>query len=91
MNTQTLKPKNFSEYGLHEEVVREKRENGRVKFFDPFDNSFRPEILERKIYCRNDQWMVKCRGNWCLLSGFKLSQEYPRKAIFRADIRNRYN
>lgn len=82
---------NFREYGLHEEIEREKENrDGKVLVYDPFDSSFPPEKVERKVYRRKERWMVKLGGNWCELTGYQLEEENPRMAGFRVDIRNKY-
>ena len=77
---------------IAEEARREYNEHptDSVTVVGPFDPSPCPDLKSRKLYKRNGEWMVRCSGYWCKLTGVKIQMENPRIVTFLTEARNSY-
>lgn len=77
---------------VHEEARREYEDGptNSVTVVGPFDPSHCPDLKTRRLYRRNGEWMVRCSGYWCELTGVKIQMDDPRIVTFVTEARNSY-
>lgn len=81
----------YNDKTVHEEAKRQSEKlTNNVNIYGPFSSGVNPRTKSRVLHRRNGEWMVRCSGYWCELTGVKVQVEDPRVVVFETEARDSY-